>query len=251
MSDALETDNIEFAKNIKSAKGNSKNINNGTRVTFTSYSQLIYWWPLWVFGYIMAGITYSFGDSYIFNNIIQHGANWYTWLNLLYTSMLLFVIYSTNVRVEGVFALLILLIFVTVVLTLTILFDVTAFAKSIPAFSLFMNTRFFLVFSVGLSTIWLITVLFVDQHRNKWVLEPGLVKEMSFGSTKIDTMEGLKVGVSRNNFPCHYLLGFGLMGDVELKVGPDQRSVTILNVARVGRKRYEAELLIGASQPNG
>ena len=40
-------------------------------VTIVSHSTIFYWWPVWVCGYILAAITYFYGDSYAIGDNVE------------------------------------------------------------------------------------------------------------------------------------------------------------------------------------
>jgi hypothetical protein len=129
-----------------------------------SHSTVVYWWPAWAFGFLFSAL----------NNVVidadhQQPASG---LGLSYVALLLLLIIFTNVRLRGIYS---------VVTLLSIAFLVVLFAwlgwwdeifKLIPYLRVTMNTGFYLVFSTGLLSIWLI-MFFVFDRMTYWRIRPG------------------------------------------------------------------------------
>lgn len=222
--------------------------NNGIdHVKFCEHSRIIYWWPVWFFGYILGLLNRIYGDMYVFDQL-EAGANWHSLLNLIYIIGIIFIIYVTNIRTSTTIALLVLAFVIIIVLLLVIFGGSGVIMKQVPSFSVYMNSKFYFTFSTGLLLIWAFTVFIVDQWVSAY-LHAGSVTIKRLRSKKVYTMEGMIVSMTNDDFPCHHILGFGLMGDVELVAGAEKerQRIRISNAAFVGRKVEDARRMIAES----
>jgi hypothetical protein len=79
------------------------------------HSNLAYWWVVWVYGFLCAGVTYAQGigirelatrSEGVDKVILFHPS---PWLGLSFIGLILFVIIFTNVRARGVYSIVLLL----------------------------------------------------------------------------------------------------------------------------------------------
>ena len=66
-----------------------------------SHSNLLYWWPVWVVGYLMAFLTWIDGQYVDFGDHSELVAK-EKWLGVVFTVVLFLVILMTNVTLRGV-----------------------------------------------------------------------------------------------------------------------------------------------------
>lgn len=218
------------------------------RVRLCGHSSTFYWWPVWFFGYILGLLTFVSGDQNLLNDIELYGANWHSLLNLLYICLILFVLYFKDNKTQGlVHTFIITSAIILIIFGVYFTMSCGVLPRNISSFLVFMNTSFFFTFSTGLLAIWLFVVFGIDQ-QSVWYLQPGLViHQQKFASTRVTTMEGLTVTMTRDDWPCHFILGLGLMGDIRLVIGATGQSIIIPNVANVSRKMREARVLLLSS----
>lgn len=205
-----------------------------------SHSTLLYWWPAWAFGFVIALL--NAGQEKFLATV--EGVQPSSALDLTYLSILLLLIVFTNVRLRGINSVVALLTvaFIAVLLAWFGWWD--DIAKLIPYLSVHMNTGFYLVFSAGLLIIWLM-MFFVFDRLTYWRIRPGQMTEEHFiggGAESFDT-NGLRFQKHSSDF-FRSVLGLGA-GDLKATTAGERGStLEIPNVIFVGRKVHAIEKLI-------
>ena len=205
-----------------------------------SHSTLLYWWPAWVFGFVIAVL--NAGQEKLLAT--AEGAAPSSALGLTYLSVLLLLIVFTNVRLRGINSVvaLLTLAFITVLLAWFGWWD--NIAKLIPYLSVHMNTGFYLVFSTGLLIIWLM-MFFLFDRLTYWRIRPGQMIEerlIGGGAESFDT-NGLRFQKHSSDF-FRTTLGLGA-GDLMATVpGAGGATIEIPNVIFVDRKIEAIEKLV-------
>jgi hypothetical protein len=209
-------------------------------ISIYSHSTLLYWWPAWAFGFVIALLNAG-QERFL---ATAEGGQPSSALGLTYLSILLLLIVFTNVRLRGINSIVALLTvaFVTVLLAWFGWWD--DIARLIPYLSVHMNTGFYLVFSTGLLIIWL-TMFFVFDRLTYWRIRPGQMTEehlIGGGAETFDT-NGLRFQKHGSDF-FRATLGLGA-GDLKA-TGTGERGATIEipNVVFVARKVLAIEKLI-------
>lgn len=209
-------------------------------INIYSHSTLLYWWPAWAFGFVIALLNAG-QEKFL---ATAQGAEPSSALGLTYLSILLMLIIFTNVRLRGINSVVALLTvaFIAVVLAWFGWWD--DIAKLIPYLSVHMNTGFYLVFSTGLLIIWL-TMFFVFDRLTYWRIRPGQVTVehlIGGGAESFDT-NGLHFQKLSSDF-FRAALGFGA-GDLRATAGGDRgAAIEIPNVIFADRKVSGIEKLI-------
>ena len=204
------------------------------------HSTLLYWWPAWAFGFLMALLNAG-QEKFL---ATAPGAQPSSALGLTYLALLLLLIVFTNVRLRGINSVVALLsvAFVAVLLAWFGWWD--DIAKLIPYLSVHMNTGFYLVFSTGLLIIWLL-MFFVFDRTTYWRIGPGQLTEehlIGGGAESYDT-NGLRFQKLGSDF-FRAMLGFGA-GDLKAAMaGEHGAAIELANVMLVDRKVRAIEKLI-------
>ena len=204
------------------------------------HSTLLYWWPAWAFGFLIALL--NAGQERFLTT--APGTQPSSALGLTYLAILLLLIVFTNVRLRGINSVVTLLsvAFVTVLLAWFGWWD--NIAKLIPYLSVHMNTGFYLVFSTGLLIIWLL-MFFVFDRLTYWRVRPGQMTEehlIGGGAQSFDT-HGLHFQKLSSDF-FRAMLGFGA-GDLKATTPGEQgAAIELKNVLFVSRKVDAIERLI-------
>jgi len=204
------------------------------------HSTLLYWWPAWAFGFLIAGLNAG-QERFL---ATAPGAQPSSALGLTYLAILLLLIVFTNVRLRGINSVVALLgvAFIAVLLAWLGWWD--DIAKLIPYLSVHMNTGFYLVFSSGLLIIWLL-MFFVFDRLTYWRVRPGQMTEerlIGAGAESFDT-NGLRFQKPGSDF-FRAALGFGA-GDIKATMaGEHGASIELANVLFVNRKVHAIEKLI-------
>src|SRR6202163_3227174 len=209
-------------------------------ITIYSHSTLVYWWPAWAFGFVIALLNAG-QEKFL---ATAQGAQPSSALGLTYLSILLLLIVFTNVRLRGINSVVTLLTvaFIAVLLAWFGWWD--DIAKLIPYLSVHMNTGFYLVFSTGLLIIWLM-MFFVFDRLTYWRVRPGqmTIEHLIGGGAESFDTNGLHFQkLSQDLFRA--ALGLG-SGDLKVTAAGNQgTTIEIPNVLFVDRKVYAIEKLI-------
>lgn len=209
-------------------------------INIYGHSTLLYWWPAWAVGFVMALLNAG-QEQFLATEV---GAQPSSAIGLTFVSLLLLLIVFTNVRMRGI---------KSVVALLTVAFFVVLFAwlgwwdtiaRLIPYLSVHMNTGFYLVFSTGLLSIWLM-MFFVFDRMTYWRIRPGQMTEerlIGGGAESFDT-NGLRFQKLNSDF-FRGVLGLGA-GDLTVTAAAGRGPpIEIQNVLFVHRKVLAAEKLI-------
>jgi hypothetical protein len=208
------------------------------------HSSFLYWWPVWVVGYIMAILTYVNGVP------IQIGNREELFLvsknpGVIYAVVFFFVILFTNVTVRGLAS----VVSVLAVMFLTVLFAYLGWWETIlswlPHLSVHMNMGFYIFFSTLIFLVWAGST-FIYDHTSYWVIRPGqITQDFVVGGaqksydTRMMVFEKLRQDLFRQ-----WILGFG-SGDIIISTtGAKKEQLHISNVLFVDYKVQQIQRLI-------
>jgi len=201
-----------------------------------SRSAIFFWWPVWATGYILAAITYVFGEPLTVSNGTKILVHPNTGLGITFIVILALIMMFTNERARGIYS---------VVGLLSIAFLTVLFAwlgwwdnilRLIPQLSVYMNFGFYLTFSTLLLVIWLARFFFFDR-LTFWSLRPGqLTEEHLIGSAEqsYDT-RGMLFEQRANDFFRH-IVGLGAADLLLITTGAKKEEIDIPNVLFANRK---------------
>jgi hypothetical protein len=201
-----------------------------------SHSPLLYWWPVWVVGYIMAFITYMQGQQIAIGGVSE----WFhpnSNLGVLYFLTLFLVIMITNVTVRGMASVIVILVVVLGTLFLAYMDWWDYVLEWMGHLRIHMNLGAYLAFSTLMFLVWLFTV-FVFDHMSYWLIKPGQITQefvLGAGSRSYDT-EGIVLEKHRNDVFRHWVLGLGTGDLVVQTMGANRDRIEIPNVSFVGSK---------------
>ena len=216
------------------------------------HSNLLYWWPIWVYGFFCAGLTYFQGigvDKLAAapgKVVLFHPS---PWLGISFITLILFVAVFTNVRARGVYSFMLILVAGGLFWgALRIPGIDTAFGW-LSLLRVHLNLAFYLTFSVLLMIIWLFVIVVVD-HFTWWRFSPGqVIEEHRIGQATghAYNTEGMVVRRLPDDLFRHRVLGLGFLrlgtGDFKVKP-PYEESFEIHNVWRASRKQRRMEDMI-------
>lgn len=220
-------------------------------VTIISHSGVLYWWPVWVVGYLMALVSYLQGETMTSStgavDYIHPSNN----PGLIFVALLVLLIVFTNARLRGIYSVVTIVtvgFFVVLLAYLGWWDDIFAF---IPYLSARASAGFYLVLATTVLAVWLASVLVFDRFTY-WRVRPGQVSEISLvgGGTHNYDMHGVRFERREQDWFRHILLGFGA-GDLLLS-GRDLPNglVMIPNVSFVAAKARDIERLV-VIKPDG
>lgn len=218
------------------------------QVIIYGHSWLIYWWPVWVVGYIMAWLTWLNpvhvqldGTQTLFSSRAS--------LGVIFALVVLFVILTTNTYMRG-------LVSLVVVLSIGLLAFVFAYFGWWPSIvhwfkdrTVYMDLGFYLFISSGLLVLWLLVVMVFD-HLNFWRIRPGQVThEYVLGAVEssYDT-DNMVITKQQADIFRNWILGLG-SGDLQMQTMGGRGVVArVSNVLFVNSRMAQIQRLI-ATKP--
>ena len=240
-------------------------------VHIVAHSMLFYWWPVWVVGFLLAGLTWLDGhrlaivpagtqvvlgfDSGREALVLPAGARLprdpatgeprepglrvasHSGYGAIFIVVVLLVVFVTNVPIRGLWSVVAIIIVVlgTIILALAGWWD--DILEAAVHSRVYINAFGYLTFSLPLLVLWLVVVLFFDS-RIYMTFSPGQLlvhQEIGAGVVAYDTL-GMVVAKRRSDLFRHWLLGFG-SGDLLVKTaGAQGQQFEMHNILFVGSK---------------
>jgi len=214
-------------------------------VILYSHSTLLYWWPVWLTGFIMAAITFFRGGVVELDQVRNEYFHPSSGLGVIYVLVLFLVIAFTNLKLRGIYS---------VALGLFVAFSAVLFAwlgwwddilAFIPQLSVHMNLGFYLVFSTLLFILWAL-VFFVFDRMTYWRVRPGQLTEEHWigGGEESYDVRGMLFEQHSDDFFRHKILGLGT-GDLSLNLtGAKKAKLDIPNVVFAESKVKAVQRLV-------
>ena len=204
-----------------------------------SHSSLLYWWPVWAVGYVMALLTFWHGRPQQVEALGQ-ARDWFhpsSNLGVFFFLAIFIVILITNFSVRGLASGVVIMggVLLAVVLAYLGWWD--------EVFSWFGNLKIhismggYFWFSTLMFVTWAITVFGLDR-LSYWQVTPGqLTHKIHFGTgSKSFNSQGMSLEKHRDDLFRHWLLGLG-SGDLAIRTsGATHELIEVSNVLFVGSK---------------
>ena len=263
-------------------------------VLVISHSPLLYWWPVWACGFLMAAITWMEGSlmstlppgttalrttvtladgKQVEREVMITPENKALprasrgdrepgepvrrmserkELGVIFFTVLLLVIFITNVPLRGIWSVMIII----GIFTLILIFALAGVLDAILSWAYLLDVRInlggYLFVSTVLFILWALTVMVFDR-RIYIVFTPGnfrVCTEIGAGEKVYDTM-GLKLERQPSDLFRHYLLGLGA-GDLIVKTsGATNETFDLHNVLWVDWKVQRIEEMLGRRKSTG
>ena len=214
-------------------------------IKLIGHSNLVYWWPAWAVGYVMAFLSYMQGRSITVEPGVVAYVHPSNNLGLLFIAVLLMLVIFTNASLRGIYSLATIMsaaFFVVLFAWLGWWDDILAV---LPTLSARANLGFYLLFATAFLTIWLLAIAVFDR-LTYWRIRPGQIVEQRLvggGEHSYDT-HGLVFDRRDQDFFRHIVLGLGA-GDLLLTVsGARKETISIPNVLFVDSKLKAIQQLI-------
>jgi hypothetical protein len=220
-----------------------------TQVIVYGHSRLLYWWPVWVIGYVMALLTWlhpvrvQIGD-----NPVEFYSK--TSLGVIYALVVVVAVLITNTHMRGTVSLIVVLVIGFLALLFAYLDwwdDIFHWFGHQPVF---MNLGFYVFFSTAILLVWLLTV-FVFDHLSFWRVQPGqITHEYVLGAVEssYDT-DNIVVTKRQDDIFRHWILGLG-SGDLQMQTMGGRGIVAkVSNVLFLNAKEAQIQRLI-ATKPD-
>ncbi|MCF7676033.1 MAG: hypothetical protein K9M97_11860 [Akkermansiaceae bacterium] len=224
-----------------------------TSIRIYSHSSLLFWWPVWLVGYVMAALTYWHGKPQHLESAgqvlewVHPGNN----LGVFYLLTLFLIIMITNFSMRGLASGMVIMggVLLTVVLAYLGWWDEVFRWFGNLTIHLTMGAYFW--FSTLMFVTWVFTVFGFDR-LSYWEVTPGqLTHKMLFGSgSNSYNAQGMGLEKHRDDIFRHWLLGCG-SGDLKIRTsGATREQIDLLNVLFIGSKVAAMQRLI-AEVPEG
>jgi hypothetical protein len=245
-------------------------------IRVVSHTLLIYWWPVWLVGFILAGLTWvdgtrlavlppdttvkEKGTSKVYELVVPNeptpslksaastakGLDAFpvriasnTDYGMFYVTVLLLVIFVSNVPFRGLAS----IIAILAILSLSMIFAYvgwwTAIFEYLGGLHIQITMAGYLVPSVVLLVLWLATFFCYDPMRYM-IFTPGQIilhKEVGDLREVFDTAQ-VEAEKRRSDLFRHWVLGFGA-GDLIIKIPSQSLQIELPNVLFVNRRVTE------------
>lgn len=208
------------------------------------HTPLLYWWPVWVLGFVMYFLTVMEGETIIIGNWEQKiypGKD----LGVIYCLVLFLVIIMTNVVLRGLVSGIVIMAVLFIALLLAYLRLWDDILEALGHVAIFATGGFYLYFSTALCITWVFSV-FVFDRLNYWKFRPGQAAHFMFfgGGAKTYDTRGMTVYKLRSDIFRHWILGLG-SGDLRIAItGASQQEVELRNVLFVGSKVKKIQYVV-------
>jgi hypothetical protein len=221
------------------------------------HSNLVYWWVVWVYGFVCAAATYlsgigvkelAVGTGSADKGILFHPS---PWLGLSFIGLMLFVVVFSNVRARGVYSIVLLLLTGVAIWGVQKIPGIQTAYGWVNLLRVHLNLAFYLTFSVLLMTVWFFIIFLVDRFT-WWRFSPGqVIEEHRVGQATGHAFntEGMIIQRLPDDLFRHRVLGFGT-GDFVVKPASGD-TFEIHNVWRANSKQRQLEDMIATRAVKG
>ena len=219
-------------------------------IILVSHSPLVYWWPVWVSGYIMAAITYWYGErlaAYNSGDVVIYPGSY---LGVIFFLILFSVIVISNVNIRGYASGMVVMTMITAGVILAYFDAWRPVLGWLGHLNVYLNLGAYFWFSTLLFIVWAATVFIVDRASYMRVTPGQMTSEAMVGaaSRSYDT-ENMVFEKHRDDLFRHWILGFG-SGDLKIQThGAHSEEIELRNVLFIGTKVNRVQELI-ASEPS-
>jgi hypothetical protein len=199
------------------------------------HGKILFWWPVWAYGYFMAIWSYfagvSDGSVVTINNE----------LNFLFIVLLIFVIAFTNMKLPFSAFMIAVLAIAIVIILLKVESSIKILPLLFASIRVDINHWFYLSMATGLLAVWLIS-LFIYDRRLIFIVNKGqIVVRHKYNRQKDEIFRVTNARVFRESedFVCHNILGLGLVSDIHIRSN-DSKEI-VCNVIFAKRRVAEIE----------
>jgi len=215
-----------------------------------SHSNLLYWWPIWVMGYVMAFMTYMGGEKVMVGNseVWMHPSKN---LGVIFTITFFLVILITNVSVRGLSSVVVILVGIVVTMSLAYFQLWDPVLEALGRLAIYMNLGFYLFFATVVFTVWAFAFLIYDR-LSYWRIRPGQVTHETIigNAERSHDTRGMLFEKHQADLFRHWILGLG-SGDLEITTtGAKSETLNIPNVLFINGKLDIIQRMI-AAKPTG
>jgi hypothetical protein len=212
-----------------------------------SHSPFFYWWPLWVFGFLLIGLMAVDGVQVPMGPdnapvTFHHNKS----LGVFYTLLLFCVILTTSISLRGLSSITVIIAILFIVVLFAYFDWWSEIVRLFPYLAIYMNLGFYVFFSTLLFIAWVYSFVAYDR-LTYWQVQPGQVtqEQVIGGGQKTYNTEGMIVEKLPQDLFRNYLFGFG-SGDIHIVVNgaKGHQEEIIRNVLFVNQKVVAMQRLI-------
>ncbi|HEY7315575.1 MAG TPA: hypothetical protein VH643_39970 [Gemmataceae bacterium] len=257
-------------------------------VTIVGHSNLLYWWPVWAVGFLLAVLTYLAGDYLAIvpagtvaekakrvegvdepRDVLILPANQAlpvdetgnapeqprlriaqsNSLGSIFVTVFLLVLLITNIRLTGVWSLVVIML----VLLVSVVFALTGIwdrvLRLVGSSDIHITAAGYLCMATCLFLVWVVVFLFYDRLTYATFGRGQFTIRHAFGAGATSyEVQGLSLEKRRDDLFRHWLLGLG-SGDLIIRTGGvNSRTFELPNVLFVGSKVVTAQRLLQERQ---
>jgi hypothetical protein len=240
------------------------------------HSNLLYWWPVWLVSFILAGVTYMEGDQMAVvppRTEVRHGAlvegydqprdvlvappgrefvadagegrptipgmtvSRNNSLGVIFVATLVAVALASTILLRGLVSLIAVIVMIALVITFALFGWWNDILAFIGGLDIRMNAAGYLAVGIPLFLAW-VAVIFVYDRAHYVVFDQGQIRYvLEVGDNEVVMQsEGAVVEKKRNDVFRHWLLGFGT-GDLVIRTGGAHgQAIELENVLGINRK---------------
>lgn len=222
-------------------------------VKVSPHSNMIYWWVVWVYGYVCAlAININHVGVQFSGKVIKFYPS--AWLGLSFLLLVIFVIVFTNVRARVLHTFLIMATLALIAVGTEWTYGLNRIFGWVPELVLQMNLAFYVVFSTTLMVLWFIVVFGIDKST-VWRFSSGQVMEthrLGQAAGNVYDTRGMLMRRLPDDLFRHKILGLGILGlgtgDLVFRpAAPGAEPFILENVWKANEKQKSIERLIISS----
>lgn len=225
------------------------------RVPIYHYSDMIYWWTIWLAAGICAAHTWLMGDVMtIGGKAVKVDAN--PWLGLSFVGVMFLTLTLITFRARGIYAIVLALALALGALGVHHLLGWGTLMEAVSHLRIHANLAFYVVVFFVTFALWLYA-MFVQPRVTYWFVRPGEVGHRSPFSGHEDSFRSHNVRVNRrgDDFFVHKIFGLAFLGlgtgDIIIDIdvpGQGHEQHVLTNVFRPKRKVEIIQHMIQATE---
>jgi hypothetical protein len=256
-------------------------------VTIIGHSDLFYWWPVWALGYLMAFLTYL-GNNYMAvvpagtvaekavqvqgvdgtraGLILPSNREWpvdetgaveqpqlrisrSNNLGSVFVTALVLVIIVTNIRLTGVWSLVLILLFMLLSVVFALAGAWDFIFRMLGSSDIHITGAGYLCIATPIFIIWLVVLLFYDRLTYATFTPGQFTIHYAFGAgAKSFEVHGLTLEKKQDDLFRHWVLGVG-SGDIVIRTGgANSQTYELPNVLFVNGKLATAQRMLQERQ---
>lgn len=187
-------------------------LNQLTALKLYTHSPILYWWPIWLLGFVFGFVSMFVGGEGTEAAARVQGQT--------FVFVLIFVIFSTTVKLRGANSVilgLILLIGAILLATANLSGPVAAF---IGGLDIRMSQSFYWFIGVSVFIMWAVMIFGFDKVKF-YEIVPGQVRERVFWGSgdRAESGANARCKYLKDDFLRHRMLGLIVTGDIEITLG--------------------------------